>query len=140
MLDAKAEALAARLDRDVGLGVERGGVVAQKLVAGARARQRRLDGVERRFGGAVGGLGSRRNFLDERAVGVAVLFAMRAVFLNFLGREIARHAHRQIVHRRREQPADRKSTRLNSSHVRISYAVFCLKKKKTKELPPIPAS
>src|SRR5699024_11557788 len=28
---------------------------------------------------------------------------------------------------------DRKSTRLNSSHVSISYAVFCLKKKKTKE-------
>src|SRR3989442_5894035 len=27
---------------------------------------------------------------------------------------------------------DRKSTRLNSSHVRISYAVFCLKKKKTR--------
>src|SRR5699024_12382126 len=26
-------------------------------------------------------------------------------------------------------PADRKSTRLNSSHVSISYAVFCLKKK-----------
>src|SRR5438067_5946017 len=28
--------------------------------------------------------------------------------------------------------ADRKSTRLNSSHVSISYAVFCLKKKKSK--------
>src|SRR5439155_5288868 len=28
-------------------------------------------------------------------------------------------------------PQDRKSTRLNSSHVAISYAVFCLKKKKT---------
>src|SRR5690606_41889479 len=27
--------------------------------------------------------------------------------------------------------SDRKSTRLNSSHVKISYAVFCLKKKKT---------
>src|SRR5690606_40690107 len=27
---------------------------------------------------------------------------------------------------------DRKSTRLNSSHVKISYAVFCLKKKKTR--------
>src|SRR5690606_39312772 len=26
-------------------------------------------------------------------------------------------------------PVDRKSTRLNSSHVKISYAVFCLKKK-----------
>src|SRR5207249_1236138 len=29
------------------------------------------------------------------------------------------------------QTLDRKSTRLNSSHVSISYAVFCLKKKKT---------
>src|SRR5437870_10669527 len=29
-------------------------------------------------------------------------------------------------------PLDRKSTRLNSSHVAISYAVFCLKKKKKK--------
>src|SRR5690554_7143853 len=28
-----------------------------------------------------------------------------------------------------DEPIDRKSTRLNSSHVRISYAVFCLKKK-----------
>src|SRR3712207_9509942 len=28
------------------------------------------------------------------------------------------------------RPADRKSTRLNSSHANISYAVFCLKKKK----------
>src|SRR5690554_7171913 len=31
------------------------------------------------------------------------------------------------------QGLDRKSTRLNSSHVRISYAVFCLKKKKKKK-------
>src|SRR3989442_5750923 len=29
-----------------------------------------------------------------------------------------------------DEELDRKSTRLNSSHVRISYAVFCLKKKK----------
>src|SRR2546422_8411464 len=35
-------------------------------------------------------------------------------------------------YRRREAlPPDRKSTRLNSSHGYISYAVFCLKKKKT---------
>src|SRR5690554_7364283 len=33
------------------------------------------------------------------------------------------------------QKTDRKSTRLNSSHVRISYAVFCLKKKKTRDQP-----
>src|SRR5690349_23926431 len=31
------------------------------------------------------------------------------------------------------RPGDRKSTRLNSSHVEISYAVFCLKKKKIKK-------
>src|SRR3989442_10968133 len=37
-------------------------------------------------------------------------------------------AKRARTHRR----SDRKSTRLNSSHVRISYAVFCLKKKKGK--------
>src|SRR5690349_23071847 len=30
-------------------------------------------------------------------------------------------------------PADRKSTRLNSSHVEISYAVFCLKKKNNQQ-------
>src|SRR5690349_22088756 len=38
---------------------------------------------------------------------------------------------------------DRKSTRLNSSHVEISYAVFCLKKKKkqkTKYASPSPSS
>src|SRR5437773_907699 len=35
--------------------------------------------------------------------------------------------------RKREVYADRKSTRLNSSHITISYAVFCLKKKKKKK-------
>src|SRR5207248_8018012 len=35
---------------------------------------------------------------------------------------------------------DRKSTRLNSSHRTISYAVFCLKKKKRKSTPPRVAS
>src|SRR3712207_8168357 len=32
------------------------------------------------------------------------------------------------------EAADRKSTRLNSSHANISYAVFCLKKKKTQHI------
>src|SRR5436853_2638220 len=39
---------------------------------------------------------------------------------------------RDRAHRDREARRDRKSTRLNSSHLGISYAVFCLKKKKTK--------
>src|SRR2546430_7260510 len=38
--------------------------------------------------------------------------------------------------RRQDFPSrDRKSTRLNSSHSQISYAVFCLKKKKKPTLP-----
>src|SRR3989442_11580493 len=49
-----------------------------------------------------------------------------------LVRSRPRQLHDGIEYRR----ADRKSTRLNSSHVRISYAVFCLKKKK-KELREI---
>src|SRR5438034_2077492 len=40
---------------------------------------------------------------------------------------------RGLVHLcRRNEKRDRKSTRLNSSHTVISYAVFCLKKKKKK--------
>src|SRR5256885_12052145 len=57
---------------------------------------------------------------------------------------------RESVHRRRSGerrplsriayggPIDRKSTRLNSSHLVISYAVFCLKKKKHKQAPHRP--
>src|SRR2546426_5248055 len=40
---------------------------------------------------------------------------------------------RLLVHRVQDLVGDRKSTRLNSSHLVISYAVFCLKKKKIKE-------
>src|SRR5206468_11479089 len=39
----------------------------------------------------------------------------------------------QLVARAADVVADRKSTRLNSSHDQISYAVFCLKKKKKKD-------
>src|SRR3712207_8390171 len=43
------------------------------------------------------------------------------------------HAYAEGLHAAQGQPGverDRKSTRLNSSHANISYAVFCLKKKK----------
>src|SRR3712207_7281659 len=39
---------------------------------------------------------------------------------------------------RRARRGDRKSTRLNSSHANISYAVFCLKKKKVNNLIHLP--
>src|SRR3712207_8871920 len=41
-----------------------------------------------------------------------------------------RHAGEDVGARVEVQVLDRKSTRLNSSHANISYAVFCLKKKK----------
>src|SRR5690606_40596649 len=41
-------------------------------------------------------------------------------------------ARRRQRCRRPRAPSDRKSTRLNSSHVKISYAVLCLKKNKKK--------
>src|SRR3712207_7937718 len=41
---------------------------------------------------------------------------------------VAQQRHRRL--RLAEEHPDRKSTRLNSSHANISYAVFCLKKKK----------
>src|SRR5256885_12104074 len=68
--------------------------------------QRPLIVVTRRLAGKT----LRRPILDE---------------IGALGREAAA---RNLVPRKRRP--DRKSTRLNSSHLVISYAVFCLKKKK----------
>src|SRR2546430_11479899 len=53
-------------------------------------------------------------------------------------RDCRAFGHRRLlqVDSRNVQPRDRKSTRLNSSHSQISYAVFCLKKKNNKQNPP----
>src|SRR5690606_41822022 len=56
---------------------------------------------------------------------VEVLASFNATHRLNAQREILRRGARGDVVRR----LDRKSTRLNSSHVKISYAVFCLKKK-----------
>src|SRR6266567_2790261 len=53
------------------------------------------------------------------------LFRSRAARADRPGRGAVRQRARP------QRPQDRKSTRLNSSHSQISYAVFCLKKKKT---------
>src|SRR3989442_11088820 len=77
----------------------------------------------------------------------STLFPYTTLFRSLQGRRLAVHAVRRdgsvvrmlgppVQCRQRfplcpsGQAGDRKSTRLNSSHVRISYAVFCLKKKK----------
>src|SRR3712207_7248474 len=57
----------------------------------------------------------------------AAFEAFTVMFLTGAGVEAGEHA---VVLAAVEEVADRKSTRLNSSHANISYAVFCLKKKK----------
>src|SRR5256885_5654384 len=57
---------------------------------------------------------------------LAVREAGRARALGFVDARQVAAAHQQV----HAGGADRKSTRLNSSHLVISYAVFCLKKKK----------
>src|SRR5690606_10915267 len=57
----------------------------------------------------------------------------RAITVVCLGKELASDrwlAEWNRLRKKKTDPQDRKSTRLNSSHVKISYAVFCLKKKR----------
>src|SRR5687768_17677498 len=75
--------------------------------------------------------------LREEGGGIEVIAACQAVVYSGLARDPAlerglrAHAERgDCPQPRHDDPADRKSTRLNSSHGYISYAVFCLKKKK----------
>src|SRR3712207_8704220 len=56
------------------------------------------------------------------------LDAARAARGGGFDRRAARAAHRPPGATATREPRDRKSTRLNSSHANISYAVFCLKK------------
>src|SRR5699024_11333993 len=49
------------------------------------------------------------------------------------GRKLRCSESSKQAHSTRQIALDRKSTRLNSSHVSISYAVFCLKKKRANE-------
>src|SRR3989442_11291727 len=72
-------------------------------------------------------------FLMIRRPPRSTLFPYTTLFRSYQNATAA--SVRQAVARcltpdRRVTLRDRKSTRLNSSHVRISYAVFCLKKKK----------
>src|SRR3712207_7033305 len=55
-------------------------------------------------------------------------------------RHLGDHAVQPPAQHGEPQARDRKSTRLNSSHANISYAVFCLKKKKKKSYkhPQVP--
>src|SRR5260221_3297095 len=61
----------------------------------------------------------------------STLFPYTTLFRSNGRNDGAQHSHQWIQRQRWLCHKDRKSTRLNSSHTVISYAVFCLKKKKT---------
>src|SRR5438034_1404625 len=95
----------------------------------ARIRGNYLMALSNKFGSMVLSTGNK----SENAVGYCTLYGDMAGGLAVISDvpklmvyELARWINRE----REVIPRDRKSTRLNSSHTVISYAVFCLKKKK----------
>src|SRR5207253_8234036 len=68
----------------------------------------------------------------------STLFPYTTLFRSHSRRDCDSHRLPHRCWQQAREPAlltsDRKSTRLNSSHVAISYAVFCLKKKKNKHI------
>src|SRR5258708_9510298 len=73
-------------------------------------------------------------FRSVQMTRVAIPFAPEQVVAGFLI-----GCHRVVAGQKRVEflAGDRKSTRLNSSHQIISYAVFCLKKKKKDKYSPV---
>src|SRR3712207_7660682 len=70
------------------------------------------------------GIYKQWKFLSERAVPSEVFFAGANTSQGY-----EEFVLKRIEVAKGEEDLDRKSTRLNSSHANISYAVFCLKKK-----------
>src|SRR6266850_4380943 len=97
---------------------QRGGVLVLAALADDGGLAERLRRRAERLGGLLG---------QQRAKLLAGVDQRREIVHELPGKRILQHRHRgDLAHR----PLDRKSTRLNSSHLVISYAVFCLKKKK----------
>src|SRR5256885_12977839 len=68
----------------------------------------------------------------------STLFPYTTLFRSVGDHGIDAAARRRQAPAQAQVPGDRKSTRLNSSHLVISYAVFCLKKKKnTNRVQPL---
>src|SRR5256886_13625885 len=60
----------------------------------------------------------------------STLFPYTTLFRSIVDEDVSHYDGTTAVVRTEHLNSDRKSTRLNSSHSQISYAVFCLKKKK----------
>src|SRR5690349_1384833 len=108
-----------------------------------------LEVPEGQFTAVMGPSGSGKSTLMHLLAG---LDTPDAGSVRIAGEDITRMSDRELTRLRRRHigfvfqsfnllptlSADRKSTRLNSSHVEISYAVFCLKKKKNKKYKQLP--
>src|SRR5690554_3962784 len=84
----------------------------------------RVHCVGHSLGGAVATLAAE--WISANRSNAVKLYTFGAPKVGFAG------FSKNLTDRIKAENIDRKSTRLNSSHVRISYAVFCLKKKKKK--------
>src|SRR3712207_2072338 len=114
--------------KDISLGikelVEAGVEIAVVVGGGNFWRGRTSEGMDRTTADYIGMLATVMNAmaLQDSLEGLGVATRVQT------GIEMNKVAEPYI---RRRAVRDRKSTRLNSSHANISYAVFCLKKKKT---------
>src|SRR3989475_6975356 len=106
--------------------------MARLLVPFARLRPGAQLGAEVHIGNFVevknstmakGAKANRLAYLGDATVGERVNYGAGSITANYDGV----NKHRTVIE---ADVQDRKSTRLNSSHSQISYAVFCLKKKK----------
>src|SRR3712207_7223576 len=111
-------------------GVEENGVILSgttRLPATGETypvRNGHLDLLKGRLGGD--NVANLTNFLPGAGRGYEPLWRVRSLDL-LTGEDFPNERELGII---AEKAGDRKSTRLNSSHANISYAVFCLKKKK----------
>src|SRR5215475_15040816 len=110
------------LPLELGLSLLVEGADAFEAILGHDGRIIGLDREDHR--GVEVGLGAVRDGLLRLTDGDRAVLRDRRGDLGGLGARLA--GRDQMI------DEDRKSTRLNSSHVKISYAVFCLKKKKKK--------
>src|SRR5436309_8734223 len=109
------------------------GVVRGITVRAPTIAQGILGGLKSIIGGQIGAYTEMCEQARQAAYDLMIehareLGANAVVGMCFDASEVASKASDASKH------IDRKSTRLNSSHVKISYAVFCLKKKKKKKI------
>src|SRR2546427_5132642 len=119
---------------EVLVGITEGGKLGDFVAANldlalpAKAELLAIDDVNRRLERLAELLGQELQVLE---VGSQIQEKVRTRLDQNQREYVLREQLRGIRQELGEEEGDRKSTRLNSSHSQISYAVFCLKKKKT---------